>query len=758
MAKKKSDVIDFTSLINSYRKNWYWFVISIFCFALLSIVYIKTHKAQYNLIANVLIDSNEGSPLLQSMDLGGIFGSSARVDDEVFIVASHSLTKELVKKLGLNVTYVEKTGLLERRTCFPDHPLELSLPAANFSDTISTSLRFKISVDKTLKADVKVYDNQGKIASVDDLKLPGSFKTPYGEFQLAPTTSYVSGENLKMNIYVNSYDSQAELLGKDVVADIMSRKSNIVELSMITSNIKYGKTILNELVNLYNQRGIDNDLLQGDKTIEFIDGRIAMLATDLDQEETAIQNYKQANGLTDVLAEAEYQTQRRGELEGRLLSAENNAEVLKITSEFLNNPANAYSLVPITTGNEGVVAAIKEYNNLLLQRMNMLNTASESNAVIAQLEQNIAAVRSNLKATLERVYRNSLVPLENLRAELNKTNARLGEVPQQEREYYNMKRQQRVKQQLYLFLLQRREETAMMIASGRPKAIIVDEAYSLTDPVSMSNPKIFVIFCLLGLIVPLLLIYFREMMRTKFETRGELENLVDAPVLGELCIDKTGNSVVVNPTDTSSTAELFRLLRTNLLFILNDSRDKVVMLTSTNSGEGKSFVSINLAMSLALLGKRVLLMGMDVRKPKLAEYLGMTSRYGVTQYLSSDNLTIDQLIEHSPSLPGLDIIFSGPVPPNPGELLSSRKVEDMFSDLRSKYDYIIVDTAPVGLVSDTFVLDRIADATIYVTRANYTKKNDLKLVNDIYQQHRLKKLSVVLNGAVMKKTYGYGEK
>ncbi|MDE6331742.1 MAG: polysaccharide biosynthesis tyrosine autokinase, partial [Muribaculaceae bacterium] len=437
--------------------------------------------------------------------------------------------------------------------------------------------------------------------------------------------------------------------------------------------------------------------------------------------------------------------------------AESAAEVLRITSDFFSNPANAYELVPITVDNDGLVRAITAYNELLLKRIELQGNAKGNNAALRALDEQIDAMRENVASSVRKSYANAMVPVKELRAEMEKTSGRLGKVPTQEREFINMKRQQEVKQALYLFLLQRREETAMMVANTKPKAIIIDEAYALNDPITLKPKLVMIMFMFVGFIVPLLLIYIKGKLRTKFDTRQEVERMVDMPVLGEICTDKSGSNVVVGSSGTSSSAELFRLLRTNLLFVLNDSNDKVVLMTSTNSGEGKSYISINLAMSLSLLGKKVLLMGMDIRKPKLSEYLGINSRYGVTQYLSSDGVSIDDMIVRDQKYGSLDIILSGPVPPNPAELLASKKVEELFEQLRGRYDYVIVDTAPVGLVSDTFTLDRVADATIYVCRANYTSKADLAFANSIYEQNRLRKLSLVVNGSAMKKTYGYSQ-
>ncbi|MDE5643331.1 MAG: polysaccharide biosynthesis tyrosine autokinase [Muribaculaceae bacterium] len=751
---KPQDFIDINAIIRNYRKKWYWFVISVVMFGLLGYVYVKTHNTEYSVHANVLIDDDNSNPLLSSMDLGGLFGTSARVDDEVFIVSSHSLLRDIVKQLNLNECHIVKKGLLEKEFAYPDYPLGISNSAA-FADTLTASLMFKISVDADCKAKVKFYVKGDKIETYDDVAIPGEVSTPYGKFELLPTATYPKGEELNTIIYLSGYDAQAEQLAKDIEIELVNRKSNVITMAMQTENVAYGKNILDAIVKQYNLRGLDDKSAQGEKTLLFIDERIRLLASDLDDAESAIQAYKQANGIIDVQAEAVYQTTRRSELDKRLLQAESEAEVLKLATDFVNNPENAYSLIPLTVTNEGLIKSISTYNGLLLKRIELQSNAKGNNAVLRSLEEQIDAMRGNVATSIRKAYDNAMVPVRELRAEMAKTSGQLGKVPTQEREFINMKRQQEVKQALYLFLLQRREETAMMIANTKPKAIIVDEAYALNDPISMKPKLVLAMFLFLGFLVPLILLYIKDKLRTKFDTRQEVERIVDMPVLGEICTDKSGTKVVVGSNDTSSSAELFRLLRTNLLFVLNDTRDKVVLMTSTNSGEGKSYISINLAMSLSLLGKKVLLMGMDIRKPKLAEYLGLSARYGITQYLSSDNISIDDMIIRDKQYGNLDIMLSGPIPPNPAELLALTKVDALFAELRERYDYIIVDTAPVGLVSDTFTLDRISDATIYVCRANYTSKADLAFANSIYDQHRLRKLSLVVNGAAMKKNYGY---
>ena len=366
-------------------------------------------------------------------------------------------------------------------------------------------------------------------------------------------------------------------------------------------------------------------------------------------------------------------------------------------------------------------------------------------------------VRANLLVSSDKALENAELNLSKIKAEQSSIAGKLGNIPTQEREYINMKRQQEIKQEIYLFLLQKQEENAMLLANSIPKGQIIDEAFSLSEPLGLSKKVILLIALVLGLLFPPMLLYIRSLVRSKFETKEDVERRISAPILGEMCVDRSGRNLVVSATDTSSATELFRLIRTNLQFMLGGENDKVVLMTSTRSGEGKSFISLNLAATLSLLeGKRVLLVGMDIRNPQLANYLGINPPMGLTNYLSASNVSLESIIQPVPGVADCDVIVAGPIPPNPAELLASKKVDELFAKLRTMYDYIVIDSAPVGMVSDTFSLDRVADATVYVTRVNYSTVSDLRFVEDIYTNNRLKKLSVVVNGTTSKKGYGYG--
>lgn len=757
MAKRNhSDIINIRGALKLYWSKWYLFVISVGCCLILGFLFCRMYKQKYGVRANVLIVQEESNPMMTIGGLGELFGSSGYVDDEIFVITSHSLYRDVVRDLGLNKTHYVRQGFLKSDLVYPDYPIDV-FAAAGIIDTLKSTLSFKVKVGEDGLADVTIKGKYGKIEDAKDIRLPHTFKTNFGEFTVDRTEYYPKGKSVTSTILVTGYHSAAEDLALDITSEIANKKSNVIELSYNTPNAVMGEMILQDVIDKYNIRGINEKNLQGQKTAEFIDERLALLGSDLSDAEGTIQQFKENQGIIDVRSEAAYQTNKRGTLEASLLSSETQLEVLRMTLEFIDNPENRYQIIPTIVDSESAAAVINTYNNLIAERENMLRTVSEDNQAIVRINHRLDSYRTNIISTVSQNIDKTRIMINDLRKQLGQTTGRLSNVPGQERTTIDMNRQLQVKQQLYLFLRQRQEENAMLLANAVPKGQVVDEPYTLKKPIGMGKMSIMIIALLFGLMLPPVYLYLLKLLRGKIESRKEIEQRTSAPILGEMCIDNSGNSLVVSPSDTSSTSELFRLMRANMLFIFNDVNDKVVLLTSSKSGEGKTFISINLAASLALLGKKVLLVGMDIRLPRLAEYLNISSRYGLTQYLSSSDISLDSVIVKSPEkdLPTLDIILAGPVPPNPAELLASTRVDDLFARLRQMYDYIVVDSAPVGMVSDTFTLNRISDATIYVTRVNVTSTSDVDFIEEIREEKRLKKLSVVVNGVKSKKTYGY---
>lgn len=755
MTDNKSEFINVNAILADYRKHWWWFAISAVVCVALGYMYTRVHNDSFNVRANVLITDDNSSSVTSMSGLGDIFGGGNDVEDEVFIIVSHTLFRQAAKDLGINQTHICRRGFLRSEMAYPEFPVAV-YPAPGIVDTLMTTVTFKTKVKPDGTADVKVYNRGKKIDAVDDVKLPAAIKTRFGTFTVDRTASCPKDETVKSTISVSGYDVAAENLAEDITSDKASRNSNLVELTLKTTNTDYGKDVLNKLVELYNRQSVDVTVEQGRKTLEFIENRLASLSGDLQEAESDIQQYKEQKGVVDVGAEASYNMSVRGQAEAALASAQTQSQIIKMTRDFIANPENAYELIPGSNEVGAASGAIGTYNSLIMRRMDLLRNARPNNLELKRVEEQIDAMRSSIDTSLERAYETSLVAVQNARDQANKAIGRLGSIPVQEREFLNLKRQQEVKQSLYIFLLQRREETAMLIANALPKARIVDEAYTESEPLGMGKKVILAIALLVGLLIPPALLYIKKMLRTRFETRDEVEDLTDIPVLGEICVNRSGESLVVRPGNTSSSAELFRMVRSGLQFILNDADDKVVLVTSTRSGEGKSYISLNLAASLSLLDKRVCLIGMDIRNPLLAEYLGLSNGMGVTVYLSRPDTRVDSLVNHVDGLPNLDVIVAGPVPPNPGELLASNRVEDLFAELRARYDYIIIDSAPVGMVSDTFSLARVSDATVYVCRAKYTTLKDLAFASRVHTEKRLRKMSIIVNGTRTSSGYGYG--
>lgn len=756
MEKKltSSDFFDVRGTLAKWMSKWYWFAISAFVCVVLMFVYTKVKKPVYMVQADVLISTDDSSGLGPLGEFSQMFGNSGYVQDEVYVITAHSVNKEVARHLNLNKVHSEKNFLLSDFK-YDDFQIDV-FAENNIADTLRTALLFKVKVSDKGKVNVVVKAKSDEIAEVKADGFPVTVETDYGKFVVDKTKNFIPGESLTSKILFMGYDAEAELLAKDLDIYIADRKSNVIKLALETSNITYGKDVLNKIIELYNERGVEERALKARQTLAFIDERLAMISSDLTDSEADVEKYKKEKGIVDVGGEAAYQTGKRSSAESQLVAAETQYDILKMTKDFLANPKNKYDLIPTTVSDATLQLVITSYNEMILERMNLLNTAKESNISVQQLNQNIDLTRGNIIESLNRSLEQQKLIISDIKRQLGGAQGKLAGVPTQEKQFRALIRQQNVKEQLYLFLLQRREETAMLIANSTPKAIIVDEAFAQQEPLGMKRwMKLFLAF-IFGLMIPAAIFWIKDMLKDKFSTSDELRRKTSLPILGEISTDRRGDALAVREGGSSTTAELFRLLRSQLQFLVKSPKDKVVMVTSTMPGEGKTFVAINLAASLGLVKKRVILVGMDVRKPRLAEYLGISPEKGLTQYLSDSSLTIKDIVYPANGRFNFDVICSGPVPPNPAELMLSDRVDELFEQLRKDYDFIIIDSAPVGVISDSFNLVRITDMTIYVTRANYTKFSDISFLNNVAETNRLKNISVVINGTKARQGYGYG--
>lgn len=755
--KKRDNRIEIADLISLYRSKWPAFLISIAACLALAVLYIYIKAPVYEIQANILItDDDKTSDLMRSISMADMFVNNTSVDEEMSILNSHSLFRNVTEKLGCNITYTVKNNLIKRTTKYSGSPVKLT-PPAGIADTLRSSLKFKLRADKEGLVSVTARNSRNKVVGeVKDKRFPVTLPTPYGDFILSTTDKYEKDRSLSMQIGFCGYDLAAERLQKEVMCYIPNKKADVITVALNSTDINYAKSVVNAIVDQYNARGIEENQRKAQQTADFIDKRLVDISKELNDAESDIEQYKQSHDIVDVEVETKYLLTRKGTLEESLIAAETEVGVLELTRDFIADPANRFNLIPTPLGAEAAAEAIEAYNSLILERIRLEKSAKPGNKVLTALNEQIDAMRSNVATTLERSIASARVTLNELRGKSGDSQSRLGDIPAREREFVNIKRQQAVKENLYLFLLKEREESALRIANAVPKGMIIDKAYALSDQVNMTPAKVLILAFLFGLFIVPLWLYFRSLIRNKISDIRELQRLTTIPILGEVSLDRSGDKMVTAGNSSSSTAELFRLLRSNLQFITGGINAKVLLVTSSTAGEGKSFVAINMAASLTISGKRVVLVGMDIRNPQLTNYLGVASEIGLTTYLSSSQYTVDDITAHHPEVKGLDIITSGPIPPNPSELLMSARVDNLFSELHSRYDYIIIDSAPVGMVSDTYSLARVSDATIYVCRANHTTFSDIEFVNRLYAEKRLPHIALVLNGTHVRKGYGYG--
>ena len=539
---------------------------------------------------------------------------------------------------------------------------------------------------------------------------------------------------------------------------IATKKANLIRLGILENNIQRGKDLLNTIITTYNDNGIQTKNLEASQTAHFLNIRIDSIITELSEIEKKIELYKRSNNLTNIEAEAKIILEQNGIFKEKLVETETQRQIVSLIEKFMSDPQNKYSLMPFNSGlsDKSSIEAIQSYNELILKRLKLLQTAKPNSPTIKLIEQQIDANRENVQNTISNMKSGIEIALKDLHAQEKTFISRIKNMPTQEREFINIKRQQLIKEELYLFLLQKKEENAITLAVATPKGQIVDKAYNINKPVGATRLMLLSFSILIGLLLPIVYLYLRNIFKTKFGTRSELEALTDIPILGEICTNDTNENIVVKDGSTSPISELFRLLRSNIQFILNGKDEKVILVTSSTSGEGKSFISSNFAKTLALSRKKVILIGMDIRNPRLGDYLKLQNKYGLTNYLATNTITIPEIIVPKVLHDNMDIILAGPIPPNPAELLSSEKLKGLIDELKQTYDYIILDTAPVGLISDTFNFAYISDMTIYVCRANYTTKDNIRYANTLVQNNRLKKMSFVINATNAKQGYGYG--
>ena len=545
-----------------------------------------------------------------------------------------------------------------------------------------------------------------------------------------------------------------------------SKTTSVAVISLKNSSLQRGQDFINQLLEMYN-RNTNNDKNEiAQKTAEFIDERIGIISKELGSTEANLETFKRDAGITDLTSEAQIALAGNAEYEKK--SVENRTQISLVNDLRKYLRGNEYEVLPSNVGlqDAALIGAIERYNEMLVERKRLLRTSTENNPTIVNLDTSIRAMKANVQAILEGTLQGLMITKESLDREASRYSRRISNAPGQERAYVSIARQQEIKAGLYLMLLQKREENAIALAATANNAKIIDEAIADDIPVSPKRSMIYLIALMLGVGIPVGIIYLIELTKFKIEGRADVEKLTSVPVVGDIPLtdeknDKNG-SIAVFENKNNLMSETFRNIRTNLQFML-DNDQKVILVTSTVSGEGKSFVSSNLAISLSLLGKKVVIVGLDIRKPGLNKVFQLSNKErGITQYLSNPEMDLMELVQLSDVNKNLFILPGGTVPPNPTELLARNGLDRAIETLKKNFDYVILDTAPIGMVTDTLLIGRIADLSVYVCRADYTHKAEYTLINELSFEKKLPNLCTVINGVDLKKRkygyyYGYGK-
>ena len=773
--QERLSAFDFAVLYRTIILNWYWFILSLVICGGLGAIYLRYATPKYQSTAKLLIkddDSNsKRGQSLQNMTNLGIISNSAGIDNEMEILTSHSIAEDAIRDLKLYVDYSTK-GRIKDIILYRDQPLNVDIDRAHLE-------RLNQPVDLTITRNGTTYIVSGTYSVPTDenesegpfslnrkfTSLPATIATRAGIITISSNNGHSlhDGQTLKVEVLSPKMASN-KYVGELQVAQT-SKTTSIAQLQLTDEVPQRSLDYLKQLAIVYNRQANEDKNIVALRTEKFINSRLQKINAELGKTEGQLQNYKQQNGMVELKLNAGNAVTNQNESELKLADIQTQIELFStIAQEVESSSRNLSQVIPSNVGldDQSSTSLINKYNELVLERNRLLRSASENSPVVEPLTAQIRELNGNIRRAISTARQNLQIQRDALAAQVSKFNEQVAETPQQERMLTQIGRQQEVKSGLYLMLLQKREENSISLAATADKGKLIDDP-QLVGKISPKSAIIMLIALLLGLAIPALVIFLLQLFRYKIEGHEDVARLTKLPIIADVAIAsntaKGKADIVVHENQNNQMEEIFRSLRTNLQFMLHEGQ-KVVLFTSSTSGEGKTFTAANLSVSFGLLGKKVILVGLDIRRPRLAELFGINDhRHGITNLLVKDAPTaadVQEQILPSGVNKNLDLLMAGPIPPNPAELIARSSLEAIIKALKDKYDYIMIDTAPVGLVTDTLQIARVADASIYMCRADYTPKSNFELINALANEKKLPNMAMVLNGIDMsKKKYGY---
>ena len=772
---------DFAALYRTVILNWYWFVLSLIIFGGIGAIYLRYTTPLYQSTAKLLIkdednNSRRGSSL-QNMSNLGIISNSTGVDNEMEILSSHSIAEDAIRDLKLYVNYTTE-GKVKDVIAYRDQPLTVDIDAAHL-DKLNRPINLNITkkgssyvVTGTYSVPTDEEYSEGPFAlNVKFTTLPATIPTRAGTITISSNNGRTLRDAQVLKVNILSPKMASDKYVNELKVAQNAKTNSIVQLQLTDEVPQRSLDYLKQLAIVYNRQANEDKNVVAHQTEKFINSRLEKINAELGKTEGELQNYKQRNGMVELKMNASNSVTNQNTSEQKLAEMETQIELFNtIAREVESSSRNLSQVIPSNVGldDESSTALINKYNELVLERNRLLRSASESSPVVEPLTAQIRDLNYNIRRAIASARRNLQIQRDALLTQVDKYTNEVEETPQQERMLTQIGRQQEVKSGLYLMLLQKREENSISLAATADKGKLIDDP-QLNGQVSPNSTYIMLIALAIGLIIPATIILLIQLFRYKIEGHDDVARLTKLPIIADIAIAsnsaKSKAGIVVHENQNNQMEEIFRALRTNLQFMLHEG-EKVVLFTSSTSGEGKTFTASNLSVSLGLLGKKVILVGLDIRRPRLAEQFGIKDhKHGITNLLVKDNPNAEDVeaqILHSGVNKNLDLLMAGPVPPNPTELIARSSLETIIAILKDKYDYIMIDTAPVGLVTDTLQIGRVANATIYMCRADYTPKASFGMINALAMEEKLPNMAMVLNGVDMSKKkysyyYGYGK-
>jgi len=766
--------VELKTIILAYTKHWKWFVLVGLVALILAYLNIRYTVPEYEVQAQIQIvqEKNPSDGMSVFQDLGILGGSSKQVEDEIEILASRSNFIDVVKELGVNVQ-ITSLGNIINSEVYDNPPININLIAADsivnsmsydFFIEFSSATTFDFSETEDIPAKSYAYGNGISTAKSDLIITPN----------VKDAKSLIGN---KYSVSIRPVESVARALKAAVKISATAEFSNILKISMTSALPKKAKDVIDKLIEIYNRNAVEEKRRVADATSEFINNRIQLISGTLTSVDQDAQELLTEKGMTGSGLEVGAAVQVSAGSRQNLENTKVQLQMVTGLKDYVNGE-NGYDEMPMVDVGSGALSqATLQYNTLVGERKRLLKSADEQNPIIVNLDEQLDGLKSTMQSSLTSLERNIGMNVSTLQSQLGRIQGTIYSAPENQRELRNITRKQETTESLYLYLLQKREESQIAFASASPKSNIIDSAYVASPtPVKPKKAITYLAALILGLLVPFGIIYLKELLDTKIHNKHALESLVsDIPVLGELPKLGKKESKMILKDDRSILAEALRIIRTNLDYLMKTKekvggkKSNIVYVTSGVPGEGKTFTSTNLAMILASTQKKVLLIGADIRNPKFYSYFigdaidklkgkDRQRDVGLTEYLfdkkwATDDIINTMLVHHTT----IDVIYSGKIPPNPAELLMSKRLGELLEDVSDKYDYVIVDTAPLMVVSDTLLISEYADHIIYVTRAGITEKKSIDFPIQLLKEGKLRNVSFVVND-VSTDNLGYGGK